>query len=53
MGWNPWNTYGCNISEEILLSTAEQLINLGLLEAGYNYVNSINPSRMLTKIRSV
>ncbi|CAK96935.1 glycoside hydrolase family 27 protein [Aspergillus niger CBS 101883] len=39
MGWNPWNTYGCNISEEILLSTAEQLINLGLLEAGYNYVN--------------
>lgn len=39
MGWNPWNKYGCEISEQIVKDTVESLISTGLAEAGYNYVN--------------
>lgn len=38
MGWNSWNTFGENINEEIVLATADKLIELGLDKAGYNYV---------------
>jgi alpha-galactosidase len=39
MGWNSWNTYGCNINESVFLKTAQQMENLGLRAAGYQYVN--------------
>lgn len=39
MGWNPWNKYGCNISEDIVKATANTLIESGLAEAGYIYLN--------------
>lgn len=39
MGWSSWNTFRQNISEELILSTAEAMKKTGLLEAGYNYVN--------------
>ncbi len=38
MGWNTWNTFGKNINEELILSTAETLVKEGYLSAGYNYV---------------
>lgn len=39
MGWSSWNTFRQNISEDIILSTAEAMKNSGLLEAGYKYIN--------------
>lgn len=39
MGWNSWNHYGCNISEQLILSVAKQLKNSGLAQKGYKYVN--------------
>lgn len=39
MGWNPWNKYGCNISEAIVRDTVDSLINSGLAAAGYVYIN--------------
>jgi alpha-galactosidase len=42
MGWNPWNTYDCNISEAIVLDAAENLVALGLRDAGYDHVNSMS-----------
>lgn len=39
MGWNSWNEYGCDINEEIFLTTAEKLISTGLADLGYVYVN--------------
>lgn len=30
MGWNPWNKYGCNISEQIVKETVESLLSTGL-----------------------
>ena len=38
MGWNSWNKYGCNISEEIILDTIDALNETGLIEYGYNYI---------------
>lgn len=38
MGWNSWNTFGCDISEKTIKETADLFIKLGLKEAGYEYV---------------
>lgn len=38
MGWNSWNTFGENISEELIMETADAMVNEGLLEKGYEYL---------------
>ncbi|OAL51497.1 glycoside hydrolase [Pyrenochaeta sp. DS3sAY3a] len=38
MGWNNWNSFGCDVSEDLLLTTSEQIISLGLRDLGYQYV---------------
>ncbi|KAH8846523.1 hypothetical protein MCOR21_008158 [Pyricularia oryzae] len=38
MGWNNWNAYHCDVSEELLLKTAEAMVTYGLRDLGYNYV---------------
>jgi len=39
MGWSSWNTFACNISEALIIETAEALISSGMRDAGYVYVN--------------
>ena len=39
MGWSSWNTFGVDISEEIILGTAQAMATNGLKTAGYTYVN--------------
>jgi alpha-galactosidase len=39
MGWNSWNEFHCTVSEALILSTADRIIELGLDKAGYRYVN--------------
>ena len=39
MGWSSWNTFGCEISEEVILGTARAMATNGLKAAGYTYVN--------------
>ena len=39
MGWNSWNKFGCNITEDLIKETTELIIQLGLHEVGYTYVN--------------
>ncbi|EKM74620.1 hypothetical protein AGABI1DRAFT_116817 [Agaricus bisporus var. burnettii JB137-S8] len=39
MGWNTWNAYHCEINETIVLDNAKLMKSMGLLDAGYNYVN--------------
>ncbi|KAI8927199.1 glycoside hydrolase superfamily [Entophlyctis helioformis] len=39
MGWNSWNLYACDISETIVKSIVEALLETGLADAGYKYVN--------------
>ena len=38
MGWDNWNAYGCDVSEELLLSTGKKMVDLGLRDLGYYYV---------------
>jgi alpha-galactosidase len=39
MGWNSWNEYGCNINENVFITTAQRLVSTGLKDLGYVYVN--------------
>ncbi|MBE6672041.1 MAG: hypothetical protein E7599_00765 [Ruminococcaceae bacterium] len=39
MGWASWNAYRTDISEEIILSQATKLKELGLADLGYVFVN--------------
>lgn len=39
MGWNSWNKFGCNITENLIKQTADKIIELGLDKLGYKYVN--------------
>ena len=38
MGWNSWNTFGPDINETVILETADQMVESGLLDCGYNYL---------------
>ncbi len=38
MGWNSWNTFGWNISAELICSTADFFVSEGLRDAGYEYI---------------
>ena len=38
MGWNNWNSLGCDVSESLLLDTSQKLVAFGLRDLGYNYV---------------
>jgi alpha-galactosidase len=38
MGWNSWNKFGCEVSEELLKSMADGMVASGMQDAGYQYV---------------
>ena len=38
MGWNSWNTFGANISEQLILETADAMVEKGYRDAGYEYL---------------
>ena len=37
LGWNNWNSLGCDVSADLLLDTASKLVTLGLMDVGYKY----------------
>ena len=39
MGWNTWNKFACDISEDLIKQTADKIVELGLDKVGYKYVN--------------
>ena len=39
MGWASWNNYRVNISEDIIKSQADAMVELGLKDAGYSFIN--------------
>jgi alpha-galactosidase len=39
MGWNSWNLYGCDISEQLFKEIADAMVSTGLRDAGYQYLN--------------
>ena len=39
MGWNSWNKFGCNVSEQMIREMADAMVSSGMRDAGYKYVN--------------
>jgi alpha-galactosidase len=39
MGWNSWNKFGCDVSEQLIREMADAMVSSGLQAAGYQYVN--------------
>jgi hypothetical protein len=39
MGWNSWNKFGCNVSEDMIRDMADAIVKSGMKDAGYVYVN--------------
>ena len=39
MGFNDWNAFGCEVSEQLIKQTADLFASEGLAAAGYEYVN--------------
>ncbi|WP_448316409.1 glycoside hydrolase family 27 protein [Streptomyces sp. CO7] len=38
MGWNSWNSFGCQITETQVRQAAEAMVSSGMRDAGYKYV---------------
>ena len=39
MGWSSWNTYRVNINDSLIMRQADAMVNKGLKDVGYKYVN--------------
>ncbi len=39
MGWSSWNTFRNHIDQDMIMEVAEAMVNSGLADAGYKYVN--------------
>jgi len=38
MGWNSWNKFACDITEDTVRKTADAMVSSGMRDAGYEYV---------------
>jgi alpha-galactosidase len=38
MGWNSWNKFACNVSEELIRETADAMVASGMRDAGYQFI---------------
>ncbi len=38
LGWNTWNTFGKNISDQLIRETADIMVEKGFRDAGYEYI---------------
>ena len=38
MGWNSWNAFRCDISEDLIKEIADKFIESGMKDAGYEYI---------------
>lgn len=39
LGWSSWNNYRIHINEELILKQADAMLNSGMKEVGYQYIN--------------
>ena len=38
MGWNSWNKFACDVSEDLIKSMADAMVSSGMKAAGYQYI---------------
>lgn len=39
MGWNSWNVYASRVSADVVLRTAQAMVDSGMRDLGYQYIN--------------
>jgi alpha-galactosidase len=39
MGWNSWNGFGCDVTEENVRAAADAMVSSGLINHGWTYIN--------------
>ena len=39
MGWNSWNKFASNVDEKVIRETIDTMVEMGLVDAGYVYIN--------------
>ncbi|HPR32183.1 MAG TPA: glycoside hydrolase family 27 protein [Prolixibacteraceae bacterium] len=39
MGWNSWNYFACDVSENLIKEAADAMVRSGMKDAGYVYIN--------------
>lgn len=39
MGWNSWNTFACDINEDLIKEMADVMVSSGMKDVGYEYIN--------------
>ncbi|GAB2831524.1 ricin-type beta-trefoil lectin domain protein [Lentzea nigeriaca] len=39
LGWNDWNSFGCDVTDSLVRQTADAMVGSGMAAAGYTYVN--------------
>jgi len=39
MGWNSWNLFACDIDEDLIKGIADAMVDSGMADVGYEYVN--------------
>jgi alpha-galactosidase len=38
MGWNTWNKFACNVSDQLVRGMADAMVKSGMKDAGYQYI---------------
>lgn len=38
MGWNSWNKFACDVSEDLIKEMADAMVESGMKDAGYEYI---------------
>jgi alpha-galactosidase len=38
MGWNTWNKFACNVSDDLVRGMADAMVKSGMKDAGYQYI---------------
>jgi alpha-galactosidase len=38
MGWNSWNKFACNVSDDMIRQMADAMVKSGMKDAGYQYI---------------
>ncbi|PIB36230.1 alpha-galactosidase [Reichenbachiella sp. 5M10] len=38
MGWNSWNKFACDVTEDLIKETADAMVSSGMKDAGYEYI---------------
>ncbi len=38
MGWNSWNKFACDVSEDLIKQMADAMVSTGMRDAGYEYL---------------